>query len=88
MNVLKNMEAIFVVALATAGAAGVAADRVPERDGQAQARSQVVAQVVGRSSVAVPATMAVVHVRAKRMSEAEKRLSLARERAGRTTGRA
>jgi uncharacterized protein YggE len=84
MNVLKNMEAIFVIALATAGAASVAAGHVAPDAPEAQARTQVLA----RNSVATPPAMATVHVSAKRMSEAEKRMSLARERTGRTTGRA
>jgi hypothetical protein len=71
MNVLKHMEAAFLFALGVAAFATVAVEAVPP----AQAAAVV------ESTVATPATMAVVKVSAKRMSAAEKAASLAQERA-------
>jgi hypothetical protein len=67
MNVLKHMEAVFVVALCTAAAASFAGGGVAP----AEARLPVVAV-----NTSVPANLAVVRVTAKRLSEAEKRASL------------
>jgi hypothetical protein len=74
MNLIKHMEAAFVFALSVAGAASVAIDAMP----LAQAQVPVQAQ----SSIATPASMAVVKVSAKRMTPAEKQQSLQAERAG------
>lgn len=62
MNIAKNMEAIFVAALAFAGSASFVADAIPA----AQAHNQV--QVAS----AVPAGVPVVVVSAKRLTPAEK----------------
>jgi hypothetical protein len=72
MNVLKHMEAAFLFSLSVAGAASVAIDAIPP----AQASVPVQAQVE------VQPTMQVVHVTAKRMTDAEKRQALQAERAG------
>ncbi|MES2759767.1 MAG: hypothetical protein V4693_20545 [Pseudomonadota bacterium] len=70
MNILKNFEAVFVVALGVAvTACGVTADT-----------STSAAAQVRTVSVATPTTMAVVTVTAKRMSAVEKQRSLEDER--------
>jgi hypothetical protein len=71
MNIVKHMEAAFVVALGLAGSATYLIDALPE----AQAHPQTAA------TIATPANMAVVTVSAKRMSAAEKQQSLEAERA-------
>jgi type IV secretory pathway protease TraF len=73
MNVLKHMEAVFVVALVTAAGASLAGG------GAAPAAARLPVLTVNTS---VPANLAVVRVTAKRMSAAEKRASLDLERAG------
>jgi hypothetical protein len=75
MNILKNMEAAFLFSLSVAGVASVAVDAIPP------AQASVPAQV----QVAVQPNIPVVHVSAKRMSDAEKRASLQAERAGSRT---
>jgi len=75
MNILKNMEAAFLFSLSVAGVASVAIDAIPP------AQASVPAQV----QVAVQPNIPVVHVSAKRMSDAEKRASLQAERAGSRT---
>jgi hypothetical protein len=75
MNVLKHMEAAFLFSLSVAGVASVAVDAIPS------ALASVPAQV----QVAVQPDIPVVHVSAKRMSDAEKRASLQAERAGSRT---
>lgn len=75
MNIIKHMEAAFLVSLSIAGAATVAIDMIPP----AQARVPVQVE----NSIATPSKMAVVKVTAKRMTEAEKQQSLALERAKR-----
>jgi hypothetical protein len=72
MNVLKHMEAAFLFSLSVAGVASVAADAIPPAQASAPTRVEV----------AVQPDMPVVHVSAKRMTEAEKRASLQAERAG------
>lgn len=70
MNILRNFEAVFVVAMAAAVAAcGVASDG-----------STAAAPQVGTVDIATPSTMAVVAVPAKRMSAIEKQRSLEDER--------
>ena len=69
MNILKNMEAVFLVSLAIAGPASVALDAIPE----AHARSLPVAAAATRQA------MPVVVVSARRMTDAEKRQSLEEE---------
>lgn len=68
MNVLKNFEAVFVVALGMAVSASYVAQR-PADTAQPQS-----------ASIATPGKMAVVTVSAKRMSAAEKQRSLEAER--------
>jgi hypothetical protein len=75
MNVLKHMEAAFLVSLSVAGAASLAVDAIPPAQ----------ASVPVRAQVEVQPSMPVVHVSAKRMTEAEKRQSLEAERAGSRT---
>jgi hypothetical protein len=75
MNVLKHMEAAFLFSLSVAGLASVAVDAIPP----AQATAPVQAQLQIQPNVPV------VHVSAKRMTEAEKRQSLQTERAGSPT---
>lgn len=67
MNVIKHMEAAFLVALSLSAAASVAVDTVKP----AQASAPVFATTAG-----VP----VVHVTAKRLTAAEKQQLLALER--------
>ena len=74
MNVIKHMEAAFLFSLSVAGVASIAVDAIAP----AQARVPVQA-----TSSAIRADIPVVHVSAKRMTEAEKRQSLIEERAGR-----
>ncbi len=72
MNVLKNMEAAFLFSLSIAGVASVAVDAIPPAQASVPARVQA----------AVQPSIPVVHVSAKRMTDAEKRASLQAERAG------
>jgi hypothetical protein len=72
MNVLKHMEAIFIITLAIAGSASVVAEVLPE----AKAHEVNFAM----NAVASPNKMAVVTVTAKRMNAAEKLLSLAKDK--------
>ena len=64
MNIAKNMEAIFIIAIAMVGATGIAtADtRAP----------QPVSASVATVQLASDAGMTVIHVSAKRLSAAEK----------------
>lgn len=73
MNVLKHMEAVFVVTVAIFGAAAFVTESLPEANARPYA-----AQVA--SSPAAAAPMAVVYVTAKRMTPEQKRLSLEQER--------
>ena len=75
MNILKNMEAAFLFSLSVAGVASLAVDAIPP------AQASVPAQV----QAAVQPNIPVVHVSAKRMTDAEKRASLQAERAGSRT---
>jgi hypothetical protein len=70
MNVLKHMEAAFLFSLSVAGVASVAIDAIPP------AQASVPVQVIFAGQPGMP----VVHVTAKRMTEAEKRQSLQAER--------
>ena len=74
VNIAKHMEAVFVVALAAAGSASYFVDTLP----QAQARPALIQD----SSIATNTKMAVVIVKGKRMSEAEKRQTLLADRRG------
>ncbi len=75
MNIAKHMEAVFVIALAAAGSASYVADAIPE----AQARPALIQD----SSIATNTKMAVVVVKGKRLSDAEKQqMLLADRRAG------
>jgi len=69
MNILKNMEAVFLVSLAVAGTASVVVDVLPEAN-------------ASRTVVAAPASqqaIPVVVVSARRMTDEEKRQSLEQE---------
>jgi hypothetical protein len=70
MNVLKNFEAVFVVALGMALSAGYVAQAPGE---------YAPAQLAG-AHIATPSKMAVVTVSAKRLSATEKQRSLETER--------
>jgi hypothetical protein len=73
VNILKHMEAAFIVALAVAGTSAAV---VEARDIPAPAAIQ-------DSSIATPGKMAVVTVKAKRLSPAQKlELALEERRAG------
>ena len=75
MNIAKHMEAVFIVALAAAGSASFLTNPLP----QAQARPAVILD----SSIATETKMAVVVVKAKRLSPAERGdIVLAERRAG------
>lgn len=67
MNVIKHMEAAFLVALSLAAVSSVAVDRIHSTPATAQA-------------VATTAGIPVVHVTAKRLTPAEKQQMLALER--------
>lgn len=69
MNILKNMEAVFLVSLAIAGPASVVIDALPEAN---SARTPVAA-------VATQQAIPVVVVSARRMTDEEKRQSLEEE---------
>lgn len=73
MNVIKHMEAAFVVALSVAGLAAVAVDAIP--DAQARVPAPAVA-------AAIQPGIPVVHVTAKRLSPVQKLQALALERFG------
>jgi hypothetical protein len=62
VNILKHMEAAFIVALAVAGTASVVANAHD---------SQVPARIID-TSIATPTQMAVVTVKAKRLTPAQK----------------
>jgi hypothetical protein len=62
VNILKHMEAAFVIALALAGTASFVA----------QAHESQVPATFQDSSVATPTRMAVVTVKAKRLTPAQK----------------
>lgn len=72
MNVLKNFEAVFAVAL---GVAVCATNLAGTSDTAAAPAAQTIS-----NSVATPSKMAVVSVPAKRMSAIEKQRSLEDER--------
>jgi hypothetical protein len=69
MNILKNMEAVFLVSLAIAGPASVVIDSLPEANA---ARAPIAA-------AAPKQAMPVVVVSARRMTQEEKLQSLAEE---------
>jgi hypothetical protein len=75
MNVLNHMEAVFLFSLSVAAAASL----VAETSAPAQA------SLPTRVEASIQPNMPVVHVSAKRMTEAEKRASLQAERAGSRT---
>jgi hypothetical protein len=75
VNIAKHMEAVFVVALAAAGSASYFTDAVP--------KAQASPAVIQDSSIATETRMAVVVVKAKRLSPAEQGVTvLADRRAG------
>jgi hypothetical protein len=71
VNILKHMEAGFVVTVAILGSAAFVTERLPD----ATARPYP-----AQASVVAEAPMAVVYVTAKRMTPEEKRQSLLQER--------
>lgn len=73
MNVLKHMEAVFVIALAAAGATGFVANAMPPAAAQAA--------TLQFASAATPSKMSTVIVTAKRLTPAEKQRLLKLERA-------
>jgi hypothetical protein len=75
MNVIKHMEAVFVLALAVAGSAGYVAAL---RDSQPQPQPQLA------SNIATPTKMAIVTISAKRPTAAQKRQLLLAERVERS----
>ena len=75
MNLIKNMEAAFLLSISVAGVATVAIDMIPPAQASVPVRAE--------NSIATPTRMAVVKVSAKRMTAAEKQQSLALERAQR-----
>lgn len=66
MNILKNMEAVFLVSLAIAGPASVVFDALPAAN----------ATRTPPAAIATQQAIPVVVVSARRMTEAEKRQSL------------
>jgi hypothetical protein len=72
VNIAKHMEAVFIVALATAGAASFLDDPLP----QAQARAGAIID----SSIATETKMAVVLVKGKRPGAAGPATVLAEQR--------
>ena len=79
MNVLKNFEAVFVVAV---GVAGCTAYLAQYADASANAAAAVTntMSAVDQRSVATPSRMAIVTVAGKRMSAIEKQRALEDER--------
>lgn len=71
MNILKHMEAVFLVTLGLASVASVAVDTRPQTHAKAP--------VAYAASSATPATMPVVVISAKRLTDAEKWQSLQEE---------
>jgi hypothetical protein len=71
MNVIKHMEAAFLVALSLAAATSVAVDRIQPSHGATPAATP---------AVAITAGIPVVHVTAKRLTPVEKQQMLALER--------
>lgn len=70
MNILKNMEAIFISATIIAGATSFAQADAPK------AATLAAPAAVAKAALATEGKMAVVTVSAKRMSAAEKARSL------------
>jgi hypothetical protein len=73
VNILKHMEAVFVVTVAFLGSAAFVTERVPE----ANARPY---PAPAASATAAEAPLPTVYVTAKRMTPDEKRRSLEQER--------
>lgn len=69
MNILKNMEAVFLVSLAIAGPASVVIDALPKAN----------ATRVPATAIATQQAIPVVVVSARRMTDEEKRQSLEEE---------
>jgi hypothetical protein len=73
MNILKHMEAVFVVTVAVLGSAALITEQLPEAN--ARPYSAPAANVVTSE-----APLTVVYVTAKRMTPEQKRVSLEQER--------
>ena len=86
MNVLKNFEAVFVMALGVAAGASYfvqsadAAANPAAAVAAATAMSTMMSTTMSTTNIATPSTMAVVTVAGKRMSAIEKQRSLEDER--------
>ena len=74
MNVLKNFEAVFVVAVGVAGCTAYLAQYADASPATATATNMMSA--VNQRSVATPSRMAIVTVAGKRMSAIEKQRAL------------
>jgi hypothetical protein len=73
MNILKHMEAVFVVTVAVLGSAALITEQLPEAN--ARPHSALSARVVTSE-----APLTVVYVTAKRMTPEQKRVSFEQER--------
>ncbi|WP_036166363.1 hypothetical protein [Massilia sp. 9096] len=80
MNVIKHMEAAFLVTLGLAGAASVMVDGIPSA--QARVTAPAASAAMAAPAVAAPSAIPVVHVSTKRMSTIEKLRSLAEDMRG------
>jgi hypothetical protein len=79
MNVLKNFEAVFVVAVAVAACTSYFAEPA-DATANAAVKTNSGAATMSAMSIATPSRMAVVSVVGKRMSAIEKQRSLEDER--------
>jgi len=73
MNVLKHMEAVFIIALAAVGTTSLVAQAMPHTAAQTDASLS--------ASIGTPSKMSFVTVTAKRLTPAEKERQLRAERA-------
>jgi hypothetical protein len=80
VNILKHMEAAFVVTVAILGSAAFVTESVPE----ANARPYL---APAESLASADAPIATVYVTAKRMTPEQKRMSLEQERRSDAAGR-
>jgi hypothetical protein len=72
VNVLKHMEAVFVVTVAIFGAGALVTESLPEANARPYSAPA--------AGIAAEAPMTVVYVTAKRLTPEQKRLSLEQER--------
>jgi hypothetical protein len=71
VNILKHMEAIFVVTVAVLGSAAVITERLPEANARPYSAP---------AAVTSEAPLTTVYITAKRMTPEQKRVSLEQER--------